>query len=43
MSRVMAGRSLLACIRHVRNQSYIPCYHLAQEQEGLGYEGLLVG
>ena len=45
MSRVMAGCPHLACICHpqlqqscqyVWNQSYIPCYHLGQEQEGLG-------
>ena len=51
MSRVLASRPLLACMRHpqrqqschyVRNQSYILCYPLAQEQEGLGNERLVL-
>ena len=50
MSRVLAGRPLLAFVHHpqlqqlcyyVRNQNSI-CYHLVQEQEGLGHEQLVL-
>ena len=49
MSSVQADHPLLACIHHpqleqschyVQNQSYIICYYLAEEQEGLDNEGL---
>ena len=48
-SACVKGRPLLACIlypqqqlscHYVRNQSYIPCYHLLQDQEGLDHEGI---
>ena len=50
-SRVLAGRPLLVCMRrpqlqhsctYVWNQSSILCYHIAQEQQGLSYEGLVL-
>ena len=50
-SRVLAGCPLRASMRqpqlqkschYVRNLSYIPCYHLAQEQEGLGHDRLVL-
>ena len=51
VSRVLAGRPLRSGMRHpqlqqichyVQNQSYISYYHLAQEQEGLDYEELVL-
>ena len=51
MSRVLAGCPLLAFMHHpqlqkscdyVQNQTYIPCYHLAQEQEGRVHEKLVI-
>ncbi len=50
MLRVLADCPLLVRMCHhsnynhvtVRNQSDVPYYHLAQEQEGLGYEELVL-
>ena len=51
VSWILAGRSCPACMRHpqqqqlwhyVRNQSYIPCYPLAQKQKVLDHEGLVL-
>ena len=51
LSRILAGRPLLACMHHpqiqqlcdyVQNQSYTACYQLTQEQEVLGIEGLVL-
>ena len=51
MSKILAGHPLLACMCHlqlqkschyIQNQSYILCYHLVQEHEEFGYEGLVL-
>ena len=50
VSRILAGHLLLVCMQlpqlqqchNVQNESNIPCYHLAYEQESLGHKGLVL-